>query len=130
MSWKLILFLICLVLTTIFIGFNLENTCTINLLFITYTDIPIFIVVLSSVIVGVFIAGVFMIKTKIAKKAKPSTNETKEESIQTKKSMFHKHDKKVEKKKNDETIFLNTPIEEAENIEKPADIIHLEAKND
>ena len=70
MPWKLVLFLICLVITTIFIGFNLDNTCTVNLIFTTFTDAPVFIVVLSSTIVGSLISAFFMVGMKFSNKKK------------------------------------------------------------
>ena len=70
MPWKLIVFLIFLVLTTIFIGFNLDNVCTVNVLFTTFKDAPIFIVVLVSVIFGALISAVFMLSMKFSQSKK------------------------------------------------------------
>ena len=70
MPWKLILFLVFLILTTIFIGFNLDNTCTVNLVFTTFSDAPVFIVVLSSVIIGAIIAALFLISMQLSSKKK------------------------------------------------------------
>ncbi len=85
MPWKLILFLIFLVFTTIFVGFNLDNTCTINVIFKTFTDAPISIVVLISVIFGAFISALFMVGMKFSQtKKKDVKKEVKKEVKKTK----------------------------------------------
>ena len=84
MPWKLVLFLICLVVTTVFIGFNLDYTCTVNVLFKTYTDAPISIVVLSSVVFGVIISSLFMISMKLSQKSKPRDTQKSDAGIQQK----------------------------------------------
>ncbi len=73
MPWKLILFLLCLVLVTFFVGFNLDNSCNINLGFKTYENVPIFLTVLISFASGVVIALLFSIGMRLSsvgKKAK------------------------------------------------------------
>ncbi len=52
MPWKFIFFLFMLVITTVFIGFNLENRCDISLIFYTWKDVPIFVSLLFGYVVG------------------------------------------------------------------------------
>ncbi len=61
MPWKLILFLICLVLTVFFIGFNLENACNINLGYKTFENVPVFLTVLVSFGIGALVSFMFML---------------------------------------------------------------------
>ncbi len=70
MPWKLILFLICLVLTTFFIGFNLENSCNIHIGFKTYENVPVFLTVLVSFALGAIVAFLFSLGLKFSKKQK------------------------------------------------------------
>ena len=42
MPWKLILFILSVVLVTIFIGFNLTNACDVSLGVYTFKNVPIF----------------------------------------------------------------------------------------
>lgn len=70
MPWKLIIFLLCLILTTVFIGFNLDYTCSINVLFTTFTEAPVSIVVLSSVTFGAILSALFILGMKVSKKSK------------------------------------------------------------
>ena len=55
MPWKLILFILSVVLVTIFIGFNLENTCDVSFGFYTFQKVPIFMSILLAFAAGVFI---------------------------------------------------------------------------
>ncbi len=66
MPWKLILFLLCLIATTFFVGFNLENACNINLVFKTYENVPVFLTVLISFASGVIIAFLFSVGMRIS----------------------------------------------------------------
>ncbi len=55
MPWRLIVFVICLVLVTFFIGFNLGNVSDISFGFYTFSDVPIFMSMLLSFAVGMLI---------------------------------------------------------------------------
>ncbi len=72
MPWKLILFLLCLVLTTFFVGFNLDNSCNINLGFKTYENVPVFLTVLISFAAGVIIAFLFTLGMRLSSADKKS----------------------------------------------------------
>ena len=55
MPWKLILFILSVVLVTIFIGFNLTNACDVSLGVYTFKNVPIFMSILLAFALGVFI---------------------------------------------------------------------------
>ena len=54
MPWKYVGFLICLVILSIFIVFNVKNTCDISFGFYTLKSVPIFLSLLVSFCLGVF----------------------------------------------------------------------------
>ncbi len=92
MPWKLILFLLCIVATTFFVGFNLENSCNINLVFKTYENVPVFLTVLISFVSGIVIALLFSVGMRISsaeKKAK-SSKEQKSQKVDAKKDLQNK----------------------------------------
>ncbi|MFI3257577.1 MAG: hypothetical protein R3Y36_04695 [Spirochaetales bacterium] len=64
MPWKLVLFLLCLVAATFFIGFNLENTCTISFGFTTFENVPVFFTVFISFMLGSIVILPFMIRPR------------------------------------------------------------------
>ncbi len=105
MPWKLILFLLCLIATTFFIGFNLENTCTINLIFKTYENVPIFLAVLISFMMGVIIAFLFSIGISI-------TNASKKQ-----KAIKEQSHAKQEAQK--ETAPIGTPPSKEKKVDQP-----------
>lgn len=55
MPWKLVLFILSVILVTIFIGFNLENACDVSLGVYTFKDVPIFMSLLLAFALGVLI---------------------------------------------------------------------------
>ncbi len=99
MPWKLILFLLCLVITVFFIGFNLDNSCNINLGFRTYENVPVFLTVLISFIAGAMLSFVFMVGVKLSSTDK-KTKAQKEQKLQ-----------KVSAKK-EPVVNLSTPASE------------------
>lgn len=52
MPWKLISFLLTLIVAALFIGFNLENRCDVSFIFHVFKDVPIFVSLLFSYVVG------------------------------------------------------------------------------
>ena len=71
MPWKLIAFLIILVLVTFFIGFNLDNRCDVSLIFYTFRDVPVYIGLLFAYACGAITLIPFFIvaHSKSGKKA-------------------------------------------------------------
>ncbi len=55
MPWRLILFAIFLVLLVCFVGVNLNNTCAVSLIFVTYQDVPVYISILIAFALGMLI---------------------------------------------------------------------------
>ncbi len=114
MPWKLIIFLICLILATVFVGFNLDYTSSINVLFTTFTEVPVSIIVLSSVTFGVFIAAIFMFGMKMSKKSK-KTQKQEVSVAQTQKntaqSMHYSYGENT-------TVQRKTPKSDVSKVEK------------
>ena len=98
MPWRLISFLFSLVLLLLFAGFNMNNSSNISFGFRELTDVPIFVSLLFSFILGVLFAIPFAYfggKTSGSKKTKIE-KEIKDKPV--KKSKFFKG-KKSEKNK-------------------------------
>ncbi|AEE16072.1 hypothetical protein [Treponema brennaborense] len=55
MPWRLISFIVCLILITIFAGFNLDNKCNISFGFTVLPNIPIFLSLMASFLIGVVV---------------------------------------------------------------------------
>lgn len=64
MPWRLISFILVLVLIMFFIGFNLENRSDISLVFHTFEDIPIFFSMFASFLIGVVLMLPFALGKK------------------------------------------------------------------
>lgn len=71
MPWRLILFAIFLVLLVCFVGVNLNNTCAVSLIFVTYQDVPVYISILIAFALGILI----MIPFTFGKSARPERTE-------------------------------------------------------
>ena len=59
-----------LVLTTIFVGFNLDNQCDINFGFYKFSQVPVFMTILFSFVAGVVIMMPFTFGRKKRKNIK------------------------------------------------------------
>jgi uncharacterized integral membrane protein len=70
MPWRLISFIVLFGIFVVFIAFNLGNTCNINLLFHTFSDVPVFLTVLVSYALGMFCSLPFVISLALKKKNK------------------------------------------------------------
>lgn len=55
MPFKLILFILCMIIAAVFTGFNLENSCDINFGFKRFEQVPVFLTILFSFLAGVLI---------------------------------------------------------------------------
>ena len=67
MPWKLILFIIVIVFVAIFVGVNHANVCNISLIFTEFQQVPVYITILVSFIVGILIMLPFTIGKKRGK---------------------------------------------------------------
>lgn len=70
MPWKFILFIICIVVVVLFIGFNIDNKCNISLGVYTFSDVPIFMSIFLSFALGVFVMVPFLFGRKPRKDRK------------------------------------------------------------
>lgn len=77
MPWKLVGFIICLVLGTCFAGFNLENCCNISFGFHTFENIPIFLSLIIAFACGVVVTLPFTVIKKKSAKEKQALAEEK-----------------------------------------------------
>lgn len=73
MPWKLVLFIVCLVLVTVFMGFNIENRCNISFGFTELTGVPVFVTIMASFLLGVILVLPF---TFIRRKNKKTVHES------------------------------------------------------
>ena len=77
MPWKLVGFIVCLVLGTCFAGFNLGNSCNISFGFHTFENIPIFLSLIIAFACGVLVTLPFTIIKKKTAKEKQALAEEK-----------------------------------------------------
>lgn len=77
MPWKLVGFIVCLVLGTCFAGFNLKNSCNISFGFHTFENIPIFLSLIIAFVCGVLVTLPFTIIKKKTAKEKQALAEEK-----------------------------------------------------
>ena len=83
MPWKLVGFIICLVLGTCFAGFNLGNSCNISFGFKTFENVPIFFSLIVAFALGVMVTLPFtVIKKKSAKDRKAQAEERAMKKLQ------------------------------------------------
>lgn len=76
MPWRLIGFILCIVFVTVFIGFNLDNSCNISFGFYELKDVPIFFSLLASFLLGVLVVLPFTLIKKHSKKSKQNKDKT------------------------------------------------------
>ena len=67
MPWKLILFIIVIVFVAIFVGVNHATVCNISLIFTEFQQVPVYITILVSFIVGILIMLPFTVGKKRGK---------------------------------------------------------------
>lgn len=68
MPWRLILFIFVFALLVVFISFNLENKCDLSFGFKTFTDVPVYLTIFISFVVGFFCTLPFIIFAGIKRK--------------------------------------------------------------
>lgn len=72
MPFKLILFILCMIIAAAFTGFNLGNVCDINFGFVRFEKVPVFLTILFSFLAGVLVTLPFTFgKRKAHAAAKP-----------------------------------------------------------
>jgi hypothetical protein len=70
MPWRLIGFIIIFAIFLVFIAFNLQNTCNINLIFRVFPEVPVYLTAFSSFILGMFCAIPFILSIRKKKDGK------------------------------------------------------------
>lgn len=75
MPWKLVGFIICLVLGTCFAGYNLGNNCNISFGFHTFENVPIFFSLIVAFACGVVVTLPFTVIRKKSTKEKKAMAE-------------------------------------------------------
>lgn len=69
MPWKLILFIAVIVLVAIFVGVNHANVCNISFIFAELHNVPVYLTILFSFVIGILIMIPFTIGKKRGKAA-------------------------------------------------------------
>ncbi|MBE6351114.1 MAG: hypothetical protein E7062_10275 [Spirochaetaceae bacterium] len=105
MPWKLIFFIIFLVIATVFIGYNLDNRCNISFVFFQLENIPIFISLAGAFTLGILVVLPFTFGKKTKQKNKDVQSKQKKEIIV--KTPIEKNPKQDKNSKID-----STPIEQ------------------
>ena len=111
---KLIISIICVVVLAFFAGFNLDNKCDVNVLFHTFSQVPVFLTIIISFVAGVIVTLPFAFINKSARKGKLEkkiAEQLKKAAIKQKKDS-----KKAEEQKNSNS--QNAEKNVAESLEK------------
>ncbi|MDR0402379.1 MAG: hypothetical protein LBH35_02190 [Treponema sp.] len=69
MPWRLIGLIIILAILLVFIGFNLENTCAISFGFTSIDNVPVYITIFASFVLGMLMSVPFLISFAMRKTA-------------------------------------------------------------
>jgi uncharacterized integral membrane protein len=70
MPWKVILFLVVLVVALLFIGFNLGNRSNISVGFHEWKDVPVFLSMFFSFAFGILAMIPFLLRLRFSRKRK------------------------------------------------------------
>lgn len=122
MPWKLVGFIICLVLGTCFAGFNLENCCNISFGFHTFENIPIFLSLIIAFACGVLVTLPFtVIKKKSAKEKQALAEEKALKKIKREQEKEEKAKVSAEKAAAKEAKLAQKEAKKAEQQQKSAE---------
>ncbi len=80
MPWKLLFFILVLVLATLFIGFNLDNSCNVSFGVYTFENVPVFMSILLSFAAGILVMIPFLLIKPRVKSAKKTHNSPVQDS--------------------------------------------------
>ena len=92
--------ILSLVVLAFFVGFNLDNKCNVNVLVHTFQNVPVFITIIISFVVGVLFTMPFAFSYKSQKKKEANYNQVQVVDKKTKK-LFSKNDSKSSEKKSE-----------------------------
>jgi len=82
MPIKLILFLIIIVVVTVFAGFNISNVCNVSLVFYEFQNVPVFVTVLFSFVIGILVMLPFAFRKKQPKQNNAVAEKTQKVPVQ------------------------------------------------
>ncbi len=96
---KLILFIVIVVLAIFFIGFNVQNVCSISLVFHTFENVHVFMPVMIAFLIGILVMVPFVIKARMTgeHKEKKMTVEKTSDKVKTAKKAKAEKESKTEK---------------------------------
>lgn len=83
MPWKLIFFILCLIIAAVFTGLNLGNSCDINFGFSRLEKVPVFLTILFSFAAGILITLPFVFIGRHKRKNAESKKTTENAAAQT-----------------------------------------------
>jgi uncharacterized integral membrane protein len=69
MPWRLIGLIVILAILLAFIGFNLDNTCPVSFGFTRIDNVPVYLTVFASFVLGMLMSVPFLISFTLRKKA-------------------------------------------------------------
>ena len=92
--------ILSLVVLAFFVGFNLDNKCNVNVLVHTFQNVPVFITIIISFVVGVLFTMPFAFSYKSQKKKEAKNNQVQVVDKKTKK-LFSKKDSKTSEKQSE-----------------------------
>lgn len=98
---KLISGILVLICTICFIGFNIDKTCDVSVIFYTFKNVPIFFTILISFVLGVLVTIPIMIVNFSKSKKSKTVKETKtnSEKVENLNSEAEKNENSVEEAK-------------------------------
>jgi uncharacterized integral membrane protein len=68
MPWRLIGLIVILAILLAFIGFNLDNTCAVSFGFTRIDNVPVYVTVFASFVLGMLMSVPFLISFALRKK--------------------------------------------------------------
>ena len=90
--------ILSLVVLAFFVGFNLDNKCNVNVLVHTFQNVPVFITIIISFVVGVLFTMPFAFSYKSQKKKEAKNNQVQVADKKSKK-LFNKKESNSSVKK-------------------------------
>ena len=106
--------ILSLVVLAFFVGFNLDNKCNVNVLVHTFQNVPVFITIIISFVVGVLFTMPFAFSYKSQKKKEAKNNQVQVADAKGKK-LFHKKDAKTSEKKSETETKNEESVQSANN---------------
>ena len=78
--WRLIIFVAIFAVFLVFISFNLENKCDISFGFAALKEVPVFITIFSSFVLGLFCAIPLVVHIKKKREGQPLADRKKKKN--------------------------------------------------